>query len=481
MKVQDYARLDATALADLIRRREVSPKEAALAAAEAIARLDGEVGAVVETYPDRIEALDEAALAAGPFRGVPFLIKDVTGHEKGRRIEFGSRLCAGLVSQVETNYARVVKAAGLNIIGRSNTPEYSMASSSENLLHGATSTPWRKGHAAGGSTGGGAAAVAAGMTPVANGSDIAGSIRIPASWSGGVGLKPSRGRISAGPGVAEGGHGLAMSFVQTRTMRDTAVMLDCLAVPQPGDPVVIWRPEAPWASFLAGARTPLRIGVTVRPLMDHPVDPEVAAAVLAAARTVEDMGHTVEEVTLPFDAAEGISRMAAIWFFEFDRWLDGLGHATGRTPSPETLEPITYATYLMAKGIDGHQFLRGLEWLNRERRALGEAIAPYDAILTPATAETAPPLGPYGMNITDMDLTTWLVHSEKPVQFSFLWNVLGAPALSLPLAMHTNGLPIGVQIAAKPAREDIVIALSADLERAAPWAERTPPLHASRL
>jgi amidase len=135
----------------------------------------------------------------------------------------------------------------------------------------------------------------------------------------------------------------------------------------------------------------------------------------------------------------------------------------------------------MAKGIDGHQFLRGLEWLNRERRALGAAIAPYDAILTPATAETAPPLGPYGMNITDMDLTTWLVHSEKTVQFSFLWNVVGAPAISLPLAMHSNGLPIGVQIAAKPSREDIVIALGADLERAMPWASRTPPLHASRL
>lgn len=481
MDVREYASFDATGLADLIRRKEVSAKEAALAASEAIDRLDGDLQAVVETYPDRIEALDEHALRDGPFRGVPFLIKDVTGHEQGRKIEFGSRLCEGLVSLVETNYARLVKAAGLNIIGRSNTPEYSMASSSENLLHGATSTPWRKGHAAGGSTGGGAAAVAAGIVPVANGSDIAGSIRIPAAWSGGVGLKPSRGRVSAGPAISEGGHGLAMTFVQTRSMRDTAAFLDCLAKPQDGDPFVLWRPEAPWASFVEGAKKPLRIAFTVKPLMDHPVDPEVAAAVRKTAETLAGMGHYLEEVALPFDTAEGIKEMASIWFFEFDRWLDYLGSRTGRKPGPDTLEPITLATYEMAKHIDGHRFLRGLEWLNAQRRKVGTFLAPYDAVITPSAAETAPPLGPYGMNITDMDVVTWLVHSEKPVQFSFIFNVLGAPAMSLPLFQHSNGLPIGVQVAAKPAREDIVIAIGADLERALPWAGRVPPLHASRL
>jgi amidase len=199
LTLSEYARSDALGLARLVATGQVSPKELAFVAAQAIEAVNPRVNAVVETYPDRIEGLDETTLGPGPFRGVPFLIKDVFGHEAGRRIEFGSRLCRGMIAQADTHLFELFKASGLNILGRSATPEYSMTGTTESVMFGNTSTPWRHGYSAGGSTGGGMAAVMAGMVPIAHGSDIAGSIRVPASFCGGVGLKPSRGRVSFGP------------------------------------------------------------------------------------------------------------------------------------------------------------------------------------------------------------------------------------------------------------------------------------------
>src|SRR5437762_11824558 len=199
MNIDEYAKYDALGLAELVSGRHVAPKELAETAARAIEAINPAINAVVETYPDRIDALDEKTLGAGPFRGVPFLIKDFFGHEAGRTIEFGSRLCRGMAAQQDTHLCELFKAAGLNILGRSAAPEYSMSGTTESALHGNTSTPWRQGYSAGGSTGGGMAAVAAGMVPIAHGSDIAGSIRVPAGFCGGLGLKPWRGRVSLGP------------------------------------------------------------------------------------------------------------------------------------------------------------------------------------------------------------------------------------------------------------------------------------------
>jgi amidase len=254
MKAAEYAAHDATGLAQLVAKREVSPKEIARVAAEAIGAVNGTVNAVVETYPDRIEDLDEKSLPDGPFRGVPFLIKDIGAHLDGRKFECGSRLLKDNKIEGDSHVGKLFKEAGLNIIGRTNAPEYSIAGTTENALYGATSTPWRKGYMAGGSSGGAAAAVASGMVPVAHGSDIGGSIRIPASLCGGVGLKPSRGRISAGPRVDEGGWGLAANFAQTRTIRDTAALLDAMAKPQIGDPFVIPKPDLAYAELIKRGR-----------------------------------------------------------------------------------------------------------------------------------------------------------------------------------------------------------------------------------
>src|SRR4051794_36122501 len=270
MTLSEYAALDPRGLADAIARRQLSPKEAALAAARAIDAINPRLNAVVETYADRIDELDERTLGNGPFRGVPFLIKDVFGQQAGRRIEWGSRLCRGMVAQQNTYLYDLLRASGVNILGRSATPEYSMSGTTESAMFGNTSTPWKHGYSAGGSTGGGMAAVIAGIVPIAHGTDIAGSIRIPASFCGGVGLKPSRGRISYGPAVDENGYGLGQNFVQTKSVRDAATMLDCLAIPQPGDPFFIPTPAAPYATLIERRPPRPRIRWATTPVMGVP-------------------------------------------------------------------------------------------------------------------------------------------------------------------------------------------------------------------
>lgn len=480
MKLAEYAAYDATGLADLVAKREVSPKELARTALAAIGAVNRDLNAVVEIYDDQIDDLDEIALGNGPYRGVPFLIKDVFGHLKGRKIEFGSRLCEGMIGDVETNFAKLLKSTGFNILGRTNTPEYSLSSTTENLLYGNTHNPWMRGHSAGGSTGGGAAAVASGMVPVAHGSDIGGSIRIPASWCGGVGLKPSRGRISFGPSVDEGGWGMAMNFVQSKTMRDTARLLDCLAVPQPGDPFVVARPERSYESFLAGEVKPLRIAWTAKSLMkDGPVDPEVAAAVEATAKQLADMGHHVEEDSFPFDLDALNSRFLDVWFFGFDLRLEGYAKRTGRKIGPETLESVTLELYDYARCVDGARFLAAVTYMNTIRRTIGAFFERYDIWLTPATVQVAPKHGLYGMHRPNEKAEDHIVAVERPCQYPLPFNVSGAPALSLPLAMHSSGLPIGVQLGARPAEEHLLIALGAKLEEAMPWRDRVPGVHVS--
>jgi len=478
--LRDYAARDALGLAELVRRKEVTPRELAQAAARAIEAVNPRVNAVVETYDDRIGGLDEAALGAGPFRGVPFLIKDVGGHEKGRRIEYGSRLCRGMVGEIDTHLIKLLHQSGVNVIGRSNAPEYSIAGTTENALYGNTSTPWRQGCSAGGSTGGGAAAVAAGMVPIAHGSDIGGSIRIPASWCGGVGLKPSRGRISAGPALDEGGFGLAMNFVQTQTVRDAAAMLDCLAVPQPGDPFIIPKPAEPFAAFLSKPAPRVRIAWSAKPLMDAPVDPEVAAAVAATARLLAEMGHEVTEDHLPFDAEEANRVMLNLWFFGFDRRLEEIAKKMGRSVGPETLEPVTLKIYEHSKRLDPHAFQDALAYMNRARRRIGEFFARHEVWLSPTTARVAEPHGLYNQGRADLGAEEFMVFADRPVQFCFPYNVAGQPAISLPLAWHSNGLPIGIQLGARPAAEHVLIQLAAALEEARPWRRKVPPLHASQ-
>jgi amidase len=481
MTPAEYARYDALGLAGLVTNGDISPRELARTAAAAIDALNPAVNAVVETYPDRIDDLDEKTLGAGPFRGVPFLMKDVFGHEAGRKTEFGSRLCRGMITAQTSHLWQMLRASGVNVLGRSAAPEYSMSGTTESALYGNTSTPWKHGFSAGGSTGGGMAAVAAGMVPIAHGSDIAGSIRIPASFCGGVGLKPSRGRVSFGPNVDENGYGLGQNFVQTKTVRDAAAMLDCLSVPQTGDPFAIPRPSESWASLARRRALPLQIGWSTQPLMGVAVDPEVAAAVEHTAGALARMGHYVAETRIDFDGLAAMRAMLDVWFFGFDLRLEGYAARTGRTPGPETLEPIVLAIHQYARAMKPVQFLTSMTAINSARRTLAKVFDRFDVWLSPTTPRVAEPWGTYNLGREDvtMDTIAETIYAGT-CAFTLPHNIMGTPAISLPLAMHSSGLPIGLQFGARPAQEHIVLQLAAALEEAMPWSGCTPPLHVTR-
>jgi len=468
--VDEYARYDALGVAALVARREISPRELAKTARCAVDAFNPSINAVVELYVDRIDGLDERTLGDGPFRGVPFLMKDVFGHEAGRKMEFGSRLCRGMVTSQDSYYCALVRAAGVNIIGRSAAPEYSMAGTTETALYGNTSTPWRHGFSAGGSTGGGMAAVAGGIVPIAHGSDIAGSIRVPASFCGGIGLKPSRGRVSLGPTIDENGYGLGQNFVQTKTVRDTAAMLDCVSIPQVGDPFLIPKPAESYA-VLARTKPPrMHIGWSTAPLMGVATDSEVAAAVARTARVLEEMGHHVEEESPEFAGLATMRAMTDVWFFGFDHRLELYSSRTGLSIGAATLEPVIQHIYAYAQQMKPAQFLGAMAAVNTARRSLGRFLAKYDVWLSPTTPNVSEPWGRYHLGRTDVTMENLVEAMYAPVaSFTLPHNIMGTPAISLPLATHSNGLPIGVQLGARPAQDHVLLQLAAALEEAMPW------------
>jgi len=482
MNLNEYAHYDALGLAELVANKEVTPRELAATAKRALDAINTEVNAVVEIYDDRIEDLDESTLGDGPFKGVPFLIKDTGEHGVGRKIEFGSRLCQGMKVREKTYLCDLFTAAGLNILGRTNTPEYSMSGASENALYGATSTPWKKGYCAGGSSGGSAAAVVAGIVPMAHGTDIAGSIRMPGSWCGGIGLKPSRGRVSFGPGLDENGFGLAVALAQTKSVRDTAAILDCVAIPQTGDPFLIPHPDQTYADLLKPPPGKLKIGWSVEPLMGVATDPEIKKAVEDTARVLEDMGHEVCEDGPSYDGLATVRKFSDVWFFGFDRRLRGYSQRSGHKISPDTLEPVVWHIYQHACKLTADEFLSGVAEINRARRKLCTFYDDYDIWLSPTTPRISEPHGIYNLGRTDVDMNNYVEEIlAAPAQFTVPHNIMATPAITLPLAMHSTGLPIGIQLGARFANEHILLALAAALEQALPWKDRTPPLHVSNV
>lgn len=480
MKLSDYTSYDGVGLGKLVAKKEVSAKELAKAAAEAIALAKPKIGAVVETYPDRIEKLDDKSIGKGPFQGVPFLMKDVFGHEKGRKMEFGSKLCEGMITPADTYMTTQLRAAGVNILGRSSAPEYSMSGTTENKFYGNTSSPWKQGFSAGGSSGGAAAAVSSGMVPIAHGSDIGGSIRIPASWCGGVGLKPSRGRVSVGPVTDEGGLGYSANFIQCLTIRDAAVMLDCLSHPQIGDPFIIPKPDEGYAKNYKKPKK-YKIGLVLNELFGVAIDPEVKAAVEKTAKTLQSLGHKVDTVKVEIDK-NFLETMNKLFFFGFDVRLDGYGKRTGQKPSDKTLEPIIWELYQWSKTLTAADLFAAMSAANIARRSCAKIFESHDIWLSPTNARVSEAWGKYNLSkpgVTMENFSSSLF--SEPIQFTVPHNLMGTPAISLPLAMHSTGMPIGVQLAAKPADEHILLQVARQLEQEVPWKKRIPPLHVTNL
>jgi amidase len=479
MNLAEYSICDGVALADLIRKGEVSPKELGHLFAEAVEKVNPRINAVIEAYSDRIERLGDHATSTGPFAGVPFLMKDIGAGDSGRLQEMGTKLMKGHVADKDSFLTTLFKKAGLTLLGRTTTPEFALGISTESALTGATRNPWNLEIMAGGSSGGSAASVAAGIAPMAHGSDNGGSIRIPASACGLVGLKPSRGRVTLGPDM--GDPGMLQEFVLSRTVRDTALMLDAVSKPVLGDPFIIIQPVRPYAQEVNASKEKLRIAWTTDSWQPRgSVDSEVVSCVEQVVSECERAGHELVEDSPVFDYEEYLHAVCVAWAFGMYAGIDMFAAAEGRTISEETVEPVMLSFYKYSKGLTGGDMMMTDFTLNRFRRTFGKFFEQYDMLLTPTLTKLPEPLGKYTKMRTDVDYVGYMRLCDETRVHTTAANVTGQPAMTLPLGHSQSGLPIGVQFNARFGDESKLIRLAGSLEQEMPWHDRIPPVHASR-
>jgi amidase len=465
---------DATDVAGLVRRREVTPSELVEAAIGRIEALDPSLNAVIHRQFERARGDAAGARPEGPFPGVPFLLKDLGCEEAGEPHHQGMRALrdAGWRARRDSELALAFRAAGLIPLGRTNVPELALMGTTESDAYGPTHNPWDLARSPGGSSGGSAAAVAAGLVPAAHATDIAGSIRIPAAQCGLVGLKPTRGRVVSSR-VGDYAVGMNTDGVVTRSVRDTAAVLDAIAAAATGGPWPAPPLPGPLAAELGVDPGRLRVGLCLRAFNDADVDEECVAAARDAARLLEELGHDVEEDAPPAlfepDLLAGARTLLATHAAaEVASWSVRLGRSLGEAD----LEPLTWRMVEQGRAVSGAEVLAALDRQHelaartmRWWRAHGSDG--YDVLVTPTTAEPGPPLGAYKQGYTP----------GRAGVFARVFNATGQPALSLPLGWPADGLPRGVQFVAGYGREDLLVRLGSQLEDAAPWAAHHPPTH----
>ena len=360
MKFAEYAGYDALGLAKLVQNGEVSAEELAHTAFRAIEQLNGELNAVVESYPERATAERAAELSGGPYCGVPFLIKDLGIMEAGKRMEAGSRLAEGMVAPFNSELMTRYQRAGFNNLGRTSCPEFGFSCVTESVLRGHTANPWNTGCVAGGSSGGAAVCVSSGIVPIAHASDGGGSIRGPAACCGVFGLKPSRGRISFAPG-GDGFNGLANEHVLTRSVRDSAAVLDLTHGYVSGDPYGAPAPQRPYLEECERDPRSLKIAFSKTPNGAYAVDREIPGFVEQAATLCEELGHTVEEAAPAWDEEAFITSSATAWAANCTSMSNMLAALCGRPINSDTLEAITLTSYNWGKSVSGEDFVKALE------------------------------------------------------------------------------------------------------------------------
>lgn len=471
--------VDANAAAELVRSGEVSAEELVEESIERIERVDPEVNAVV--IPTFEKARAEAKVASGPFAGVPYVLKD-TMPSKGDPYTASIRAVkeAGYRADHDPHFVESMRRAGFVLVGRTHTPELALVSTTESFAYGATANPWNLERSVGGSSGGTAAAIAAGMVAVGHGSDGGGSVREPASKVGIVGIKPTRGRLSQGPGVIDSDNvsGMAHEGLLCRSVRDLASLLDATSGRFPGDPFAAQEPARPYAEEVGADPGRLKIGIwTTDPAGEFEVDPECAAGARRVADALSDLGHDVSE-SYPSSIKDGS------WPEEFmpcvacviRREVIRFGNLIGRELTEDDVEPQTWAYYEMGAQVTGEMYAAGVDSL-RLRGAAFESWwrdEGYDLWLTPTLTIQTPPLGEFKPTKEDPFGSLGM----EPSRFTVPSNVSGQPALSLPLHESSDGMPLGVQLTAAYDREDLLLRVAAQLEQAMPWADRRPPVSA---
>lgn len=499
MSPDDYLALDGLGMAELVRRGEITASElveAAIRRAEEVnPRLNAVVHPMYHEARERARELD-AADVGGPFRGVPFLLKDLTSFLAGHPHTGGSRFLEGWVPDHDSELVRRWKAAGVAILGKTNTPELGLVPVTEPVLFGPTRNPWDPSRSPGGSSGGSAAAVAAGIVPVAGGGDGGGSIRIPASCCGIFGLKPTRGRTPTGPDYGELWRGAAVQHVLSRSVRDSAAMLDAVRGPDTGAPTVAPPPARSYLEEVGAPPGRLKVALTTEPLLPcEGVDEACRHAARDAADLLAALGHEVDEAA-PVVDAEGFARaFVTMVGAELAADVREMAKATGRTPSPRLLEPETWALLAMGEGLSGEEYAAALRTLERQGRAVGAFFQEYDLLLTPTLARLPLPIGTFGASTSEKRMIRFFgglrlngairllatIDRLAGEAFSYtpwtpVFNATGQPAMSVPLHWTDDGLPIGSHLVGRFGDETTLFRVAAQLEEARPWSGKRPPL-----
>jgi amidase len=459
-------------LATLVRSGELTATELVDGALRRIDELQPEINAFTHVAHD--SALEVAAeIGSGdprPFAGVPIAVKD-NRPVAGMPITLCSDLFADVVPQHDAYLVRRLREAGFVIVGKTALPEMGILPTTESRRFGPTRNPWNLDRTPGGSSGGSGAAVAAGMVPLAHGNDGGGSTRIPAACCGLVGLKGSRGRVSVGPDV--GDSFLVSDGVLTRTVAETAQLLDVLAGYEPGDATWAPAPEAAFAELAGREPGPLRVGLALNPpLSEAEVDPACTEAARSAAQSLESLGHQVDEVTVPWGEGDLLTEFTRVWapLISAQTMIGGL--LRGREATQEDVEPLTWLMWEKAQASHALDFVSAEGRMKALARAVVSFLAPYDLVVTPALARPPVPIGEiHGRGPDPWDHYRRSGHFTP---FTAVCNITGLPATSLPMFQDDDGLPLAVQLIGRPLGEGVLLAVASQLEQALPWADRRP-------
>jgi amidase len=478
-KLDELALLDATAQAELVRRREVKPIELVDAAIERIERLNPAINAVVTPMYEQARTLAMSELPDGPFAGVPFLLKDIGAPYAGVRMTEGSAFLSDFVPDYDSELVTRLKRAGLIIVGKTNLPEFGLGVTTEPRLFGPSRNPWDTTRTTGGSSGGSAAAVAAGLVPMAHGTDGGGSVRIPSSCCGVFGLKTTRGRNPLGPEHGDILSGLVGQHALTRSVRDSAALLDATSGPMLGDPYWAPPPLRPFLQEVGADPGRLRIAFTTATTATPTgvaVHADCVSAVHEAARLCVDLGHEVEEVAPPVPGEPMLLALGTLWgagcVWTIDRWAFLLN----RAPTPDQFETNTWLLYELGLQYSASAYLGAVDAVQRMARDVSGFLVSYDVWLTPTLSEPPVPLGTF--DSTPENPWQGRIREGDFTPFTTICNLTGLPAMSVPLFWNADGLPVGTQFIGRFGDEATLFRLAAQLEVARPWADRRPPVSA---
>ncbi|MET2825628.1 amidase [Mesorhizobium shangrilense] len=489
MKLSDYVALDAVALAGLVRSGEVSAGEVVEAAVTAVESINPVINAVTLLDADRALSAARGCDRQAALPGMPLLVKDTGVDVREWPTTHSSRYFKDAAPRSDSEIARRWRAGGLVLLGKTNTPEFAGDFVTEPGFRGPTLNPWDLSVTAGGSSGGAAAAVASGMVPVAHGSDIGGSIRVPAACCGVFGLKPTRGLNPVGPDRGEVGGGLYAENVLSRSVRDSAAMLDITGGPEPGSRSRLVKPVPSYLDWLDSPGERLRIACICRRPDGTPVSPEIEAGFVRAVALLEEMGHTLTEARLPSEA-DGGAEWNLFWMSEVARIIHERARETGRMPRPDEIESLSRHALDCSDRASAADYLRANDRAHRACLAMARAFDGFDLIMTPTTACLPPRLGDIsGRGVRGSedasdraawDYDAWASRAYGFAPFTEIFNVTGQPAASLPLFQSPCGLPIGIQLAGRWNEDHRLLRISHEMERTTGWTGRRPPIHAGQ-